>query len=88
MGWQVTVTWKKRTSIPLPLNVNTGSSWIQMKRTLLTFLPKIREMVSRLNINLFSLLNLDTQGWRMMMMRRRRRGEGRMRTKVVLKTRV
>jgi hypothetical protein len=64
MGWQVMGTGKKKTlTLPLPLNANAAwSSWIQTKRVLLTFLPRIREAVSPVNIALFSLLNLDTPG--------------------------
>jgi hypothetical protein len=53
MGWQVMAMSKKRTLTPLPLNVNPGSSWTQMKSVLLTFLLRIREMVSPVNITLF-----------------------------------
>jgi hypothetical protein len=62
MGWQVMATSKKRTPTPLPLNGNAGSSWTRMKRVLLTFLLRIRDVVSPVNIALFSLLNLDTPG--------------------------
>ena len=64
MGWQAMGMGKKKTlTFPLPLNANAAwPSWTQMKRVLLTFLPRIREAVSPVNIALFSLLNLDTPG--------------------------